>query len=197
MFEVILGKQQITIDLPYDYLVSIKFPIHWDSTTLEQFIPDLTDYIGYDVPLSARFRNMGAPRFIFSREEMKIKYNCEVEVWNDDFSDYIMTIKYFDVEIDFDMWLEGMTINTEWNSIKMGHAEVKSDVVDNLERVHADKRVTRFFNMAWRMIIPWVNEMRPYGVAEIPIPENLHDLILIRDLKMAVRDNYFSFTLDP
>jgi len=67
MFEVILGKNQIINDMPHHYLNSIKFPIHWDSTTLEQFIPDLTDYIGYDVPLSARMKNIGAPRFIYNK----------------------------------------------------------------------------------------------------------------------------------
>ena len=63
------------------------------------------------------------------------------------------------------MWLEGMNINTEWYKIKMDHAEVSSDIVDNLERIHTNKRVTRFFNMALDMIIPWVNEFTPDGEA--------------------------------
>jgi hypothetical protein len=164
---------------------------------LEEFIPEFTDYVGYDVPLSARLKNLGAPRFIYNKQEMKIKYSCEVEVWNGDFTDYIMTLKYYDIEIVFDMWLEGMTLNTEWYKVQMDRAEVTSDVVDNLERVHANKRVTKFFNRAFQMILPWVNEFRPYGVAAIPIPDTLVDLIRIRDLKLAIRDNYFSFTLDP
>ena len=72
MFQVILGHNHIDIDLPYDYLKKVQFPIRWDSTTLEQFIPDLTDYIGYDVPLSARMRNIGAPRFIYNKENIII-----------------------------------------------------------------------------------------------------------------------------
>lgn len=128
---------------------------------------------------------------------MNIKYSAEVEVWYDDYSEKIMTFRYYDIETDFDMWLEGMNINTEWYKIKMDHAEVSSDIVDNLERIHANKRITRFFNMAFDMIIPWVNEFRPEGVAVIPIPEVLADLVRIRDLKMAVRDNYFAFTCDP
>ena len=47
------------------------------------------------------------------------------------------------------------------------------------------------------MIIPWANEFHPKGVTSIPIPDTLVDLVHIRKLKMAVRDNYFSFTLDP
>jgi len=128
---------------------------------------------------------------------MRIKFSCEVEVWNADFSEYIMTFKYHDIVIDFDMWLENMNLNTEWYTIKMDRAEVTSDIIDNLERVHANRRVTNFFNMAFDMIIPWVNEIRPKGVAEIPLPDTLVDLVHIKNLKMAVRDNYFAFTLDP
>ena len=47
------------------------------------------------------------------------------------------------------------------------------------------------------MIVPWVNDLHPYGVSKIPIPDTLADLVRIKDLKMAVRDNYFAFTLDP
>lgn len=197
MFEVILGKNQLTIDISFDIFNSLRFPIHWDSTSLEDFIPELTDYIGYDVPLSARFRNIGAPRFIFNKHEMQIKYSLEVEVWDKDFKELYMTFKYHDIEIDFDMWLEGMNVMTEWYTIKMDHAEVTSDVVDNLERTHANRRITHFFNLAWDLIIPWANEMQPYGVSYFTIPEVLVDLVKIKDLKMAVRDNYFSFTLDP
>lgn len=95
------------------------------------------------------------------------------------------------------MWLEDMNVLTDWNTIQMERAEIKSDLVKNLERTHADKRVTDFFNYAFNMIIPWANEFHPYGVSSIPIPETISDLVRIRDLKMAVRDNYFSFTLDP
>jgi len=121
----------------------------------------------------------------------------EVEVWDEDFSDNFLTIKYHDVDIDFDIWLEDMTVLTYCNSIKMDHAEISSDLVKNLERTHANKRVTRFFNQAFDMIIPWANEFHPKGVTSIPIPDTLVDLVHIRKLKMAVRDNYFSFTLDP
>lgn len=47
------------------------------------------------------------------------------------------------------------------------------------------------------MILPWANKHKPYGVSSFVIPEYLVDLVHIRDLKMAVRDNYFSFTMDP
>lgn len=130
-------------------LRKVKFPIHWDSSTLESFVPDFTSYAGYDTPLSAKIKNYGAPRFIFNREEMKIKYSMEIEVWDEDFSQKFLSIFLHDMHIDFDMWLEGMFVYTEWNHIKMDHAEVKSDMIENLERTHANKHVTDFFNYAF------------------------------------------------
>jgi len=67
----------------------------------------------------------------------------------------------------------------------------------NLERAHANQKVTQFFNWAFSVIIPWVNEFKPYGTGRIPIPDTLADIVKIKDLKMAVRDNYFAFTMDP
>lgn len=197
IFEIILGKNQISIDIANSIFNKIRFPIHWDSTNLEDFIPELTDYIGYDVPLSARFLNIGAPRFIFNKQEMKIKFSMEVQVFDEDFKEHFLTFKYYDLIVDFDMWLENMNLQTEWFSIEMDHAEVTSDIVDNLERTHANKRITQFFNYAFDMILPWVNQARPYGVSYYPIPDVFVDFVRIKDLKMAVRDNYFSFTLDP
>lgn len=108
-----------------------------------------------------------------------------------------MTIQYHDVHIDFDLWLEDMNVLTDWYTIKMDHADVKSDMIDNLERNHVNRRVTDYFNYAFDMIIPWANEFHPYGVSSIPVPETIDGLVRIKNLKMAVRDNYFSFTLDP
>lgn len=85
------------MDLTNEFLESVDFPIRWDSTNLENAVPDLTDYIGYDVPLSARIRNMGAPRFIFNRHEMIIVYSMAVEVWDEHFDNWVVTIEYHDI----------------------------------------------------------------------------------------------------
>lgn len=197
IFEVILGKNRIHMDLTNEFLESVDFPIRWDSTNLENAVPDLTDYIGYDVPLSARIRNMGAPRFIFNRHEMIIVYSMAVEVWDEHFDNWVVTIEYHDIQIDFEMWLEGYNVTTWWNEIKMDKATIHSDVVKNLQTTHADRLVTWYFNNMFQMILPWANKHKPYGVSSFVIPEYLVDLVHIRDLKMAVRDNYFSFTMDP
>lgn len=121
----------------------------------------------------------------------------EVEVWDEDYKNKFMTIQYHDVYIAGDLWLEGMNLISEWDTIKMDHASIKSDLVQNLDKVHANKRVTEYFNYAFKVIIPWANEFHPFGVTTIPIPEVIGDKVRIKNLKMAVRDDYFSFTCDP
>jgi len=73
---------------------------------MEAFMPGITENVGYDVPLSARFKNIGAPRFIFNKENAKVKFSMEVEVWDKDYQELYLTIRYRDLILDFDMWLE-------------------------------------------------------------------------------------------
>lgn len=197
MFEVILGKNQIPIDLSYDIITASQFPIAFTSTQLEGAIPDLCDFIGYDVPLSGRFKNVGAPRFVFNNEAMTIKYSMEVEVWDEAFTKQYLTLTYHDIVIDFDMKLKDMHLRTEWHKIQMSHAEVRSDIVTTLAKTRANAKVTNYFNWAFDLIVPWVNELHPTNVSDIPIPTEIDGLVRINDLHMDVRDNYFSFTLDP
>ena len=75
MFYVILNDNKISKDAAYDAIVASNFPIPWTSTQLEGAIPNLCDAIGYDVPLSVTFVNEGAPKFVFRRDEMSIKFN--------------------------------------------------------------------------------------------------------------------------
>ena len=51
------------VDISHKSIVENKFPIEWTSSQLEGAIPDLCEYVGYDMPLSARFKNLGAPVF--------------------------------------------------------------------------------------------------------------------------------------
>ena len=119
-------------------MAGIEFPIHWDTTTLEAFMPGLTDYVGYDIPLSARFKNVGAPRFIFNKENMNVHFSMEVEVWDKDYHELYMTIKYHDLVIDFDMWLEHPVGQNEielyWNKIEMDHAEIDSKFLSDKQK---------------------------------------------------------------
>lgn len=53
------------------------------------------------------------------KNKLKIVYSLEVGVYDENFQKEYVTIKYHDIEIDFQMKLEGMILMTEWNTIKM------------------------------------------------------------------------------
>lgn len=72
VLEAVLGHNQLSKEASYQTIVDSGFPIDWTSTELEGALPSLCDNIGYDVPLSAKFMNRGAPRFIFNKDEMSI-----------------------------------------------------------------------------------------------------------------------------
>ena len=95
------------------------------------------------------------------------------------------------------MKLENMVLITDWKSIKMDRATVSSQLDLNLQKNHAEAHVSRFFNNAFDMILSWVNSYHPENINSIPIPREIPDLMIINDMRMDIRENYFSFTMDP
>ena len=71
-------------------------------------MPDLTEYTDYDLPLSAKFMNLGAPRFVYNDQEMSVIFDMKVVFYDEFYTQEIMSISYEDIYIDFDMWLEDM-----------------------------------------------------------------------------------------
>jgi len=65
-----MGQNTIKIDVPYSKFAEYDFPLDFTSTTLDSAVPGLVDVVGYDKNLSAIFFNNGAPRFIFTPDEM-------------------------------------------------------------------------------------------------------------------------------
>jgi hypothetical protein len=63
---VLLGYNTISVDMTYDQIKATGCPLDFTTDQMEGAIPDITDYVGYDVELSLRFKNIGAPRFIFT-----------------------------------------------------------------------------------------------------------------------------------
>ena len=57
ILEVILGLNNVEIDVSYSQFKNYGFPLDFTSTTLDSAVPGLTDVIGYDLKLSARFVN--------------------------------------------------------------------------------------------------------------------------------------------
>jgi len=85
VLQAVLGHNTVGKDASYDVIMSTHFPIDWTSTQLEGAIPSLCDAIGFDVKLSSRFKNKGAPKFVFKREEMSIKFDMIMELYDKDF----------------------------------------------------------------------------------------------------------------
>jgi len=125
MFEVILGQDMIQVDIPYWIFSANNFPLDFTSTTMEAAVPGLTDVIGFDVPMSARFYNRGAPRFIFTKNEMYVTFNLAVDYFDENFTKKMFKIYYDNVEVKFDMVLENnFELNVNWESITMEDARL-------------------------------------------------------------------------
>lgn len=100
---------------------------------MEGAIPGLTDYAGYDVELSLRFKNIGAPRFYFTEDRMSVNFELKIEFFDKDFTEMLMSIDYHNITIDFNMYLEDFKILFDFNTIEMESAHVESTIVLNLE----------------------------------------------------------------
>jgi hypothetical protein len=131
MFEVILGEDLVTVEIPYRIFAANNFPLDFTSTTMEAAVPGLTDVIGFDVPLSAKFTNRGAPRFVFTKDEMYITYNLVADIYNEDFSKRLFKIHYDNIEIKFDMELNNnFDLSVDWEQVSMENARIEN--VENL-----------------------------------------------------------------
>ena len=152
---------------------------------MEGAIPGITDDIGYGVELSLRFKNVGAPRYYFTEDQMTINYNAIIEYYDKDFNNLIASITYNDLTIDFNMYLEDFTLKFDYNSISLGSAHVESSVVTNLKE--ADTTVENYFKYAFMVIIPWANTYHPDGFSSFQIPREIPDFMKIDDISMAIK----------
>ena len=177
-----MGYNQLEMRVPYEYFRKSDFPIPFTTTQIDGAVPGLANYVGYDLPLSVVFKNLGAPRFVFNDEEMSILFSMEVDYYVEDFSEKLMTITYNDIYIDFDMWLEDMMLKFEWWSIKMDSAHVVSDAIENLELSNADQHVEDYFNWAFDFILAWVNDNEIENVSYFVMPEEIPGIMKISDL---------------
>ena len=194
VFELIMGYNQLEMRIPQEYFKIADFPIPFTTTQIDGAVPGLADYAGYDIPMSAVFKNKGAPRYIFNQEEMSVLFSMDVDYYLEDFSEKLMTITYNDIYIDYDMWLEGMKMKVDWWSIRMGSAHVQSDVIENLEVTNADQHVEDYFNWAFEFILAWVDDNEIENVSFFPIPDEIPGVMRISHLEMGVEENFFKFS---
>lgn len=111
--------------MPYSAFAANQFPLDFTSTTMEAAVPGLTEVIGFDVPLSARFFNRGAPRFIFTKDEMYVTYNLAVDIYNEDFSRKLFKLYFDNVEVKFDMKLDNFLLTVDWEQVSMQNARLE------------------------------------------------------------------------
>ena len=76
----------------------------------------------------------------------------------------------------------------------MGSSHVNSDVIENLEYSNADQHVEDYFNWAFDFILAWVDDNEIENVSYFNLPEEIPDLMKIRDLQMSVEENFFKFS---
>lgn len=192
-----MGYNTISIDMTYDQIKATGFPLDFTTDQMEGAIPGITDYAGYDVELSLRFKNIGAPRFFFTENEMSINFELMIEFYDKDFEEMLMSVSYHDINIDFNMYLQDFTILFDFNTISMGSAHVESSIILNLEQSEADQHVVNYFNYAFLVIIPWANEYHPIWVSAFEIPKEIPGFMKINQISMAIKENYLSFSMDP
>lgn len=193
----------MTKTITYKESIDGKFPLDWTTTTLEAGIPGLVDVFDYDVPLTSVFKNIGAPRFVFSKEEMNVLFSMDIDIFlekdNGDESEEIFTIELRDILIDFDMELEDMWLNNEWKNIQLGSAKVSSRFpkAQSLIGEKTNQFIDDFFRDASDMVMAWANNARPEYFSRYRVPAEIPDIMKINKIEMGVHKNFLSFNIDP
>ena len=95
----------------------------------------------------------------------------DCDIYDEHFQKKYMTLTFNNVTIATNMRLDGMTLLTDWKTVQMANTEVsESDYIKNLDRAHAGKTATDYFNYTFYFILPWVNENHPADVTAFKIP---------------------------
>lgn len=200
MFEVILGQDIVTVEIPYHIFSDNDFPLDFTSTTMEAAVPGLTDIIGFDVPMSAKFTNRGAPRFIFTIDEMSVMFNLDVEYYTEDYSRKLFKIHYDNILVKFDMTLENnFDLRVMWQEITMEDARIEDDqnMFTIRDQEKADQHIMDFFNWSLDFILPWVQVTKPPGLCKFLLPQDIPGLVHFDELEMAIKNNYLDFGMNP
>jgi hypothetical protein len=167
------------------------------TDTMEGAIPGITDYTDYGVELSCRFKNVGAPRFYFTEDQLTVNLDLKIEFFDVDFKEMLMSISYKNITFDYSLELEEFTLLLDFNTISMESAHVESDIILNLKESEADKHVVNYFNWAFMLIIPWANDSHPNMVSSFKIPREIPGVMKINDISLEIKEHYLSYSIDP
>jgi hypothetical protein len=176
-----------------------QFPLDLTTNQLGGAIPGLIEYAGEDKKLSTKFKNIGAPRFIFNDEkQMSVTCNLLVDYYDEEYLTKFASITYYNMTIDFDMWLDkNNTLNFVWNTIEMESARVTSDVIPGLDTPETNRHVQDYFNWSFDLILPWIKKVHYIGLNAFYIPNEVPGVIYFEDLKLSVKRNYLAFGMKP
>lgn len=89
-----MGFNELSVDVPQSYFTDADFPMPFTTTQMEGAVPDLTEFTDYDLPLSAKFKNVGAPRFVYTEEEMSVLFDMKVEFFDEFYTQKFMSITF-------------------------------------------------------------------------------------------------------
>lgn len=110
---------------------------------------------------------------------MSIRFSMDVELWDEWFEEKFATIRFYDITIEMDMWLEDMTLNFNWREIQMRSASVISTKIpmDEFDNEEADQHVENYFNWSFDLILPWIQNQRVKNVNAFDIPKIIPGII--------------------
>lgn len=93
------------------------FPIAWTTTNLEGAVPGVIEKFGKDRKFSIGLSNIGAPRFHFTKDEMKVLYSVQVDYYDEEMTEKWLTMHLKDLLLDFDLTLQDTDLMLEWQKI--------------------------------------------------------------------------------
>jgi len=77
------------------------------------------------------FKNVGAPRFIFSETEgLELLFNIDVDVHLESLPETdppVLVFHFEGIHVDFGMLLENMVLNVDWRKIEVDDIKVTSE----------------------------------------------------------------------
>ena len=90
-----MGKNVLEKSASYLEMKKNGFPLEMTTNQMEGAIPMFTKYAGYDKEISAKFKNIGAPRFIFDEDkQMSINFSMEVDLYDEFFDNKLATLQF-------------------------------------------------------------------------------------------------------
>jgi len=84
--------------------ISSKFPLDWTTTSMMPLLPEITKKYAYDIPLTTKVRTMGAPLFLFNKDNRnQISFDMGIDVILEDRMEKVVTFEFKNITIDFSL----------------------------------------------------------------------------------------------